>query len=172
MLRFFRRKSSAAASQTEPQHPTGEESVDTPEARAHLKLFAGDLTVSGPFAEPGSDEYDLWRAGKLVPWYISHHLDRGRHIGPNVDIACNAKEPAVDMWELGRVYPRWDQTVALARLLDVPVRDLTHPHACPHHQPNRARRKRRDLAILSFEPSAVTAATASSTAPSPDPHCQ
>ena len=71
---------------------------------------------------------------------------------------------------LGRVYPRWDQTVALARLLDVPVRILTHPDARPHHHANRPRR--RDLAILSFEPSAVRAATASSTVQSPDPHQQ
>ena len=27
--------------------------------------------------------------------------------------------------------PRWDQTVALAKLLDVPVRALVHPDACP-----------------------------------------
>lgn len=78
MFTFFRRRSATAADQTEPQLPSGEQSVDSPEARAHLTLFAGDLTVSGPFVEPGSDEYDLWRAGKLVPWYISHHLDRGR----------------------------------------------------------------------------------------------
>lgn len=172
MFRFFRRRSPASADRTDPRPPSGEQSVDSPAALARLELFAGDLTVSGPFVEPGSDEYDLWRAGKLVPWYISHLLDRGGHSGPNVDIACNAKEPAVDMWELGTWYPRWDQTVALARLLDVPVRDLTHPEARPHHHPNRPRRRRRDLAILSFEPSAVHAATASSTAHSPDPHQQ
>ncbi|MGW4336706.1 hypothetical protein ACWEK5_28450 [Rhodococcus koreensis] len=172
MFRFFRRRSSAVADRTDPQQPSGEQSVDSPVALARLKLFAGDLTVSGPFVEPGSDEYDLWRAGKLVPWYISNLLDRGGHSGPNVDIACNAEEPAVDMWELGTLYPRWDQTVALARLLDVPVRDLTHPEARPHHHPNRPRRRRRDLAILSFEPSAVHAATASSTAQFPDSHQQ
>ncbi|MCF8786209.1 hypothetical protein [Rhodococcus ruber] len=172
MFTFFRRRSAATDDQTAPQQPSGEQSVDSPEARAHLTLFAGDLTVSGPFVEPDSDEYDLWLAGKLVPWYISHHLDRGRHTGPAVDIACNAEEPAVDMWELGTVYPRWDQTVALARLLDVPVRNLTHPDARPHHHPDRPRRRRRDLAILSFEPSAVRAATASSNAQPSDPHQQ
>ena len=169
MFTFFRRRSAAAADQSEPQQPGGEQSLDSPVALARLKLFAGDFAVSGPFVEPGSDEYDLWRAGKLVPWYISHLLDRGGHSGPGVDIACNAVEPAVDMWELGTAYPRWDQTVALARLLDVPVRDLTHPEARPHHHPSRPRRRRRDLAILSFEPSAVRAATASSAAQSPDP---
>ena len=172
MFTFFRRRSAATTDRSEPQQPGGEQSVDSPVALARLKLFAGALTVSGPFVEPGSDEYDLWRAGKLVPWYISNLLDRGGHSGPNVDIACNAEEPAVDMWELGTLYPRWDQTVALARLLDVPVRDLTHPDARPRHHPNRPRRRRRDLAILSFEPSAVHAATASSTAQSPDSHQQ
>ncbi|MDV6246297.1 hypothetical protein [Rhodococcus opacus] len=171
MFTFLRRRSATASDQTATQQPGVGRSVESasPEELTRLRRFASDFAVSGPFVEPGSDEHDLWRAGKLVPWYISHLLDGGQHSGPAVDIACHAEEPAVDRWEAGQLYPTWDQTVALARLLDVPVRDLTHPDARPHHHPNRPGRRRRDLAILSFEPSAVHGATA---AQPPDPQPQ
>ncbi|BAH55650.1 MULTISPECIES: hypothetical protein [Rhodococcus] len=156
MFKFFRRRSATARDQ-----PGVEQSVESasPADLARLRLFASEFAVSGPFVDPDSDEHDLWQAGKLVPWYISHLLDNGRHSGPTVDIACHAEEPTVDLWEAGQAYPTWDQTIALAQLLDVRVRDLTHPDARPRHHPNRPQRRRRDLAILSFEPSAVHAAT-------------
>lgn len=120
-----------------------------------------DIPTPEAFAEPDEEERELWRAGKLVPWYITFHLNSGDHNGPQVDIACHAEEPAVDNWELGRRYPNWDQTVALARLVNVRVRNLTHPEARPHHQPERPKRRPgRQVAILSFEPSAVEAVTA------------
>ncbi|KAF0964935.1 MULTISPECIES: hypothetical protein [Rhodococcus] len=161
MFKFFRRRSATASDQTPPQQPGVGQSAESasPADLARVRLFASDFAVSGPFVEPDSDEHDLWQAGKLVPWYISHLLDSGRHSGPTVDIACHAEEPAVDLWEAGQLYPTWDQTVALARLLDVRVRDLTHPDARPHHHTNRPQRRLRDMAILSFEPSAVHAAT-------------
>ncbi|WP_230990343.1 hypothetical protein [Rhodococcus oxybenzonivorans] len=135
----------------------------SPENYARLKQFACDFVVSGSYVEPDGDEHELWRAGKLVPWYISHLLDNGRHFGSGVDIACHAEEPAVDLWEAGRLCPSWDQTVALARLLDVRVRDLTHPDARPHHHEDRPRYRVRDNAILSFEPSVLQAAASSTT---------
>ncbi|MET3959815.1 hypothetical protein ABIE52_006750 [Rhodococcus sp. OAS809] len=119
------------------------------------------LEIPSPeaFTEPDVEERELWRTGKLVPWYISLHLDSGHHEGPEVDTACLTEEPAVDNWELGHLYPSWDQTVALARLLGVRVRNLTHPEARPHHQSERPMgRPGRHVAILSFEPSAVEAA--------------
>jgi hypothetical protein len=36
--------------------------------------------------------------------------------GPEVDIACGAKEPDVDRWEEGELYPTWEQLVLLAEL--------------------------------------------------------
>lgn len=58
-------------------------------------------------------------------------MSLGGHFGPEVDAACLAEEPAVDRWEVGVEYPSWEQTVALARFLDVRVRDLAHPDAEP-----------------------------------------
>ena len=86
-------------------------------------------------------------------------MSLGGHFGPEVDAACLAEEPAVDRWEAGIEYPSWEQTVALARFLDVRVRDLAHPDAEPRHHEVRPRLKMSGLAILSFEPSAVAAAT-------------
>lgn len=162
MLKFFRRRSTTAGKEATAQQSHSGVRVESASAeeRARLQQFARDFAVSGPFVEPDSDEHDRWEAGKLVPWYISRLLDHGQHFGPSVDIACHAEEPAVDLWEAGRLYPRWDQTVALARLLDVRVRDLTHPDARPHHHTSRPHRRIPKMAILSFEPDAVHAATA------------
>lgn len=57
----------------------------------------------------------LWQAGKLIPWRITFALDSIEADGPEVDIACGAREPDVDHWELGIKYPTWDQTEALSR---------------------------------------------------------
>ncbi|MDH6283933.1 hypothetical protein [Prescottella agglutinans] len=162
MLKFFRRRSKTAGKPATPQEPGIGVRVDSAPAAevARLQRFAADFAVGGPFIEPDSDEHDLWKAGKLVPWYISYLLDCGQHFGPEVDIACHAEEPAVDLWETGSLYPSWEQTVALARLLDVRVRDLTHPDARPQHHTRRPRRRVRNMAILSFEPDAVHAAAA------------
>ncbi len=91
---------------------------------------------------------------------LSHRTTQcGRTLRPDVDTACLAEELAVDRWEVGVEYPSWEQTVALARFLDVRVRDLAHPDAEPRHHEVRPRLKISGLAILSFEPSAVAAAT-------------
>lgn len=144
-----KRPPTTAEPQTEEQTSADRERVNT---------FAADFTAS-PFVEPDDDEHQLWKAGKLVPWYITHLLDSGNHAGPAVDIACKAREPAVDRWEVGSEYPSWEQTVALARLLGVRVRVLTHPDARPRHHENRPPRRIAGMAILSFEPAAVQAVT-------------
>ncbi|MCD5422512.1 hypothetical protein LRS71_23655 [Rhodococcus pyridinivorans] len=61
---------------------------------------------------------------------------------------------------MGVEYPSWEQTVALARFLDVRVGDLAHPDAESRHHEVRPRLKFSGLAILSFEPAAVSAVTA------------
>lgn len=64
----------------------------------------------------------LWEAGQLVPAAITFAL--GDRDGPEVDLACRAVEPEVDHWELGILYPTWEQTVALADLTGLPVAAL------------------------------------------------
>jgi hypothetical protein len=68
--------------------------------------------------------YKLWRAGELRPYRITAALDaRGLH-GPEVDVACGAAEPDVDLWEAGKLYPTWEQVVLLAKLTGVTPRLL------------------------------------------------
>lgn len=57
-----------------------------------------------------------WAAGLVIPDHITVVLDMGGHYGPEVDAACLAAEPDVDMWEAGRLYPRWEQVRALSKL--------------------------------------------------------
>lgn len=55
-----------------------------------------------------------WEAGGLAPWRITEAL--GDRYGPEVDRACGVEEPTVDHWELGIVYPRFAEVLALAQL--------------------------------------------------------
>lgn len=66
--------------------------------------------------------YQLWRAGKVVPYRITVALDSLGLFGPEVDEACGVEEPAVDKWESGSLYPTWDQLRALAKLCGVTER--------------------------------------------------
>nr|WP_294637914.1 hypothetical protein [uncultured Rhodococcus sp.] len=134
--------------------------------RAHR--FAVHFENRQPFTAPDTTDWQHWRDGKLVPWYITHTLDCGQHIGPQVDIACKAEEPAVDRWEAGVLYPTWEQAVALAELVGVRVRDLANPEAVPHHHDNRPLSRKEGTAILSFEPDAVREATSAHPEPPPD----
>ena len=70
---------------------------------------------------------DLWAAGKVVPHRITTALDMQGLYGPEVDEACGATEPDVDMWEAGTLYPTWEQVLALARLTDYPPRFFMMP---------------------------------------------
>jgi hypothetical protein len=66
---------------------------------------------------------EKWAAGLMVPSMITYALDAQGLYGPLVDKACGAKEPDVDMWEAGTLYPTWDQVMALSRLTDfAPIR--------------------------------------------------
>lgn len=74
----------------------------------------------------------LWKAGRLVPACITLALDAKELNGPEVDRACGAEEPDVDHWELGILYPRWQQTRLLAELCGVWV-----PILCRDMEPIR-----------------------------------
>lgn len=68
-----------------------------------------------------------WEQGLVVPCAITTFLDMRSLDGPGVDEACGVKEPTVDLWEAGRVYPTWEQLLALADLCQVPVWRFTEP---------------------------------------------
>lgn len=59
---------------------------------------------------------EKWRMGLVIPAHITAALDKWDLYGPEVDIACGAREPDVDLWEAGKLYPRWDQILKLAEL--------------------------------------------------------
>jgi hypothetical protein len=60
-----------------------------------------------------------WQAGDVVPYRITVALDSHGLQGPEVDEACGAQEPDVDMWEAGTKYPTWEQLCKLAELTGV-----------------------------------------------------
>lgn len=66
----------------------------------------------------------LYRGGHLSPWRITAALDAKGLWGPEVDIACGAAEPDVDLWEAGVLYPTWEQVQALAKLCGCTARFL------------------------------------------------
>lgn len=92
-----------------------------------------------------SDEHrEWWAAGKLVPARITLALDLRGLYGPEVDTACGAREPDVDRWEEGVLYPTWEQLLKLAELTDFPVLFFFCPAVAPPPRVwlcNRARRK-------------------------------
>lgn len=65
--------------------------------------------------------YRDWAAGRMVPACITQALDLRALYGPEVDEACGAREPDVDRWEAGTLYPTWEQVRALAKLVALPV---------------------------------------------------
>lgn len=68
------------------------------------------------------EEQRLLAEGTPVPARITMALDLGGHEGPEVDIACGAVEPAVDLWECGVEVPTAEQVQLLAQLTGFPVR--------------------------------------------------
>lgn len=70
---------------------------------------------------------EQWAAGKLVPAKITNALDWCGLYGPEVDEAVHAREPDVDNWEAGLLYPRWDQVEALSALTGFPVSFFVKP---------------------------------------------
>lgn len=121
-----------------------------------------------------AEGYRLWRAGKLVPWRITAALDAIGADGPEVDLACGAREPDVDHWELGIKYPTWAQTEALSRYTGTTVPILccddtppsVHDTTLRFHLPRsellaleRAERQR----VTRFSPAAIAATLADHT---------
>lgn len=68
--------------------------------------------------------YRMWRAGMLRPYKFTIGMDARGLEGPEVDIACGAAEPDVDLWEAGKLYPTWEQVKLTAALLGVTPRFL------------------------------------------------
>jgi hypothetical protein len=66
-------------------------------------------------------------AGLVVPHFITVALDIQGLYGPEVDEACGAHEPEVDLWESGELYPSWSQLCALAELTGYPVAFFVRP---------------------------------------------
>lgn len=80
---------------------------------------------AGTLARAESDRiaHEKWRMGLVIPAHITYALDKHDLQGPEVDIACGAREPDVDLWEAGKLYPRWDQILLLSKLTQTrPVR--------------------------------------------------
>lgn len=67
-------------------------------------------------AEDRRVAYEKWRAGMVVPHAITTALNICQLDGPEVDQACGVREPGVDLWEDGKLYPTWPQLQALAAL--------------------------------------------------------
>lgn len=73
--------------------------------------------------------YAAWRRGEVNPAALTMALDYRGLYGPQVDRACGVEEPAVDQWEAGALYPRWEQLQALAVLTRFPVQIFVQPVA-------------------------------------------
>lgn len=64
-----------------------------------------------------------------VPWRITAAL--GSRSGPDVDTACGAREPDVDMWERGELTPTPHQVRLLAELTGFTVAWFYQPEPPP-----------------------------------------
>lgn len=73
----------------------------------------------GALAKQRNDR--LVAGGRIVPARITLALDYGGHEGPEVDIACGAQEPDVDLWECGVAVPDEEQLRLLSALTGFPV---------------------------------------------------
>lgn len=118
------------------------------------------------------DERQAWREGRVQPFVISQALDLRNLDGPFVDELCGTTEPAVDMWEVGRLYPTWDELKALAALTDFPVAFFTtavHGAIGFDGTSLRFHLRRGEVAppapVLCVEPAAIEAATGTTRCP-------
>ncbi len=105
--------------------------------------------------------YKLWSAGMLKPYRITIVLDTMGLDGPEVDIACGAQEPDVDLWEAGKLYPTWEQVLLLCKLTGVTPRFLLVNDA-PLDLMRTTARFHMDCEqepwVMEFEPQAIAAA--------------
>lgn len=72
--------------------------------------------------------HQAWREGRVIPASITVALDMHGLEGPQVDEQCGAREPDVDRWEAGDLYPTWEQLQRLAELCGVTPRFFTRSH--------------------------------------------
>jgi hypothetical protein len=118
------------------------------------------------FADATETEgYRAWREGRLIPATITLALDAHALTGPEVDVACGAREPDVDRWEAGVQYPSWEQTKLLAELCLVTVEFLTRSHSQLDANDTslkfhvRASDRQQPALVPFFNPDAIAAAT-------------
>jgi hypothetical protein len=67
-------------------------------------------------------------AATPVPARITAALDLCQLDGPDVDTACGAREPDVDLWETGELIPTFTQVQLLAALTGFPVAFFYQPY--------------------------------------------
>lgn len=121
--------------------PSTRSAVDKPGAvPAQLslaKLAARTVGVEAAvLASQHPELFSRWQEGRLRPSAITLAFDpraqggRGvlfrstQFVGPWVDEACGAHEPAVDRWEKGLLYPTWEQLCKLSALTQTPLETL------------------------------------------------
>lgn len=91
----------------------------------NVKRFRQRGSYAAALARQESDR--LIAARKIVPARITLALDLRGLEGPEVDAACGAAEPDVDMWELGLAVPSPEQVAKLSELTGFPVAYFYRP---------------------------------------------
>ena len=87
--------------------------------RRSLRVAAQRQSENARTARDLDTAYQLWRAGEFRPHIATFAMDRFNLAGPEVDEACGAAEPDVDLWEAGKRYPTWEQLLKLAALTKI-----------------------------------------------------
>jgi|GEM_PF-985350 len=105
-----------------PPGPDGTEHLHprTRRAKAPARRLAAEQTAAGLAryreAVQRQEDRKLIGSGKVVPARITIALDVRGLYGPEVDEACDAAEPDVDLWECGLAVPTARQVELLAEL--------------------------------------------------------
>lgn len=90
---------------------------------------AADARVRYAQAQTRQKTARLLASGRVVPARITLALDMRGLEGPDVDTACGAAEPDVDLWECGLTVPAPEQVKLLAALTGFPVAYFYEPIA-------------------------------------------
>ena len=85
-------------------------------AAARLRKRAEWAAVAAQRRDAHDRAYEQWITGALAPYRITGALDAAELYGPEVDVACGAREPACGDWEAGARYRWFEQLLALAAL--------------------------------------------------------
>ncbi|MDX3661252.1 hypothetical protein PV646_28440 [Streptomyces sp. ID05-26A] len=106
--------------------------LSTQEAdRRRTEILAQKHRAAASHERDVSKAHSNWAAGLVVPWRITQALNAADLYGPEVDLACGAREPDVDQWEAGELYPTWEQLQLLAKLTGCTARFFTFQDAAP-----------------------------------------